>query len=176
MSDDLPEGTERSGGTTIKVGSMPAVVGSGYRGKREDQDEAVKEFARRLSKEFPHDIVIRYNTNRLGGGAWLKDGQGNSQVGLGADLNPPREHRRQSNKYVYGDGEKPPSVDTMDPEELVLKYTVNLKVPAVPDYRADNRMEYSDSKPYAYKSFDNLERAWKWFINSVVREEVNDPA
>lgn len=166
---------ERHGGTC--VGGYMA--GAGYRGKRDDQDEAVQEFARRLSGEFPHDIQIRYNTNRLGGGAWLKDGVRDAQVGLGADLTAPEWHREQFQEYLdngLDDDLKPPSLKHMDPDELVLKFSVNMKAPVVDESVCNRMTDRDDRRSYVYRRFDDQEAAWEWFIEHVNRDEVNPPA
>lgn len=180
MTDD--DRIERSAGTLVEVGGLPARVGGGFRGKRDDQDEAVCEFARRLADEFPHEVQIRYNTNRLGGGAWLVDGKRDAQVGLGADLVPPQWHRDQFQEYLEDgkDGgldrdKKPPRPSRMDPDELDLKFSVNVKVPAIPESLANRTSSIGDRSDYAYLRFDDLEEAWDWFIDNVNRDEVNPP-
>jgi hypothetical protein len=171
-TSDTEESISRDPGTCVHG----FIVGGGQRGKREDQDEAVKEFARRLNDEFPHEVSIRFNTNRLSGSAWLVDGERNAQVGLGAALRPPREHKRQRKQAIYGDGEDPPSIDRVDPDRLDLVHTVKVDVPAIPEYRATEMLDRPDRTSYVAKDFEDLDRAWKWFINSVQREHVNPPA
>lgn len=176
MSDIESDQIERSAGELVTAGGMPARVGGGYRGKRDDQDEAVKEFARRLAATFPnHEIQIRYNTNRMGGGAWLKDGKRNTQVGLGADLIAPEWQKRAFEKYVWGGGEKPTSATNLDPDELRLRYTVNCKQPVVDERQCNRNTDRDDRESYVYKTFLSLEAAWGYFM-SLDHDEVNPPA
>lgn len=174
---DSDDRIERSSGELVEAGGMPARVGGGYRGKRDDQDEAVKEFARRLAAKFPeHQIQIRYNTNRLGGGAWLKTGGTNSQVGLGAKLVPPHWHKRQFEEYVYGDAEKPKSPKYMDPAELNLKTKVRMYAPAA-DETDCNEMRDRDDRPSVFhKEFYTVEAAWSTFERYVNLDGVKPPS
>lgn len=167
-TDKIDRGNERIVGG-FKLGAS--------RGKREDQDEAIDEFARRLAGEFPHDISIRFNTNRLGGGAWLVDGKRNSQVGLGAELKAPEWHREKFQEYLdsgLDSGEKPTSLKYMDPDELVLKYSIHIVPPAV-DRDECNRDGGLNSDGYVRKLFGGLDEAWDWFTEHVNRDGVNPP-
>jgi len=151
-------------------------VGAGVRGKRDDQDEAVEELARRLAEQFPdHEVEIRFNRDRLGGGAWLKNESRSAQVGVGAKLAAPRWYERKRREYVYGDGEKPRPLASVDPEQLDLTYTVKLEVPAVLPCRANRRVDRDDKRANAHRTFDEIERAWRWFEASVIREGVCPP-
>jgi hypothetical protein len=162
----------RSAGETTGLG---AIVGSGYSGKRDDQDDAVAEFARRLADLFPHDVEIRFNSNSMGGGAWLVDGERDAQVGLGAKLVAPYEHRRQREMSRHHDDvEEPTRPKYLDPGELNLKFTVKLTHPAV-DERSCNRDGSRDRSPYASKSYHCLERAWAMFQHLLNPSRVNPP-
>lgn len=48
------------------------LVGGGYKGLTKELDEVVTHAAQLLAEEFRRDVVIRFNTNRRGGGAFLK--------------------------------------------------------------------------------------------------------
>lgn len=154
------------------------IVGGGYHGKRDDQDEAVQEFAERLNEEFPdHDIEIRYNTDQLSGGAWLVDNEDSTQVSLGAELCPPEWHKALFEAYTWGDrDEKPPKPSTLDPDELNLRYTVKLTVPAIKERFCNKMTDRDDRKSYRTRSFRSLEAAWGYFEYALEREHVNPPA
>lgn len=176
--NDLPARTSRDSGTF--VGGY--VVGGGRRGKRADQDDAVVRFAERLTEMFPeHEVTIRYNTDRLGGGAWLVDGVRDAMVGLGADLIPPEWHREQFKRYTFDeddDVEKPPSPTRMDPDDLVLKYSVKLAVPAVDDDHPELRDPPStlpDRARSLHRRFDTFDAAWQFFEETVDADAVPTP-
>lgn len=63
---------ERSTGITVPVwaGTLP---GGGYSGDTKELDDAVKACAELLQDAFGKDIVIRFNSNRESGGAWVKN-------------------------------------------------------------------------------------------------------
>jgi len=153
------------------------IVGGGYHGKRTDQDDAVQELAERLSEAFPeYNVQIRFNTNRLSGGAWLVDTEQNAQVGLGAALCPPEWHQAQQEAYIWGDAEEePPSVRYMDADELDLRYTVKLETPAVAEHRCNRMTDRDDRDSYLYKKFHTLDAAWGYFEFAIEREHVNPP-
>lgn len=151
-------------------------VGGGYRGKREDQDEAVCEFAERLADMFPHDVTIRYNTNRLGGGAWLKDNARHAQVGLGAELKAPESHQQKVQEAI-DNGKSLRDIDKdYSTEDMNLVYTVHLVEPSVDAEYADKESGFSNKNDYTHRSFDTLETAWGWFCEQVNRDGVNPPA
>lgn len=67
------------------------IVGGGWRGCSNELDTVVMREAEFLRDHYHINVTIRFNSNRLSGGAWLidskKDGIGsNSSIGLGASL------------------------------------------------------------------------------------------
>ena len=67
------------------------IVGGGWRGCSNELDTVVMRDAEFLRDHYHINVTIRFNSNRLSGGAWLidskKDGIGsNSSIGLGASL------------------------------------------------------------------------------------------
>ena len=65
------------------------IVGGGWRGCSNELDTVVMREAEFLRDYYHINVTIRFNSNRLSGGAWLidskKDGIGsNSSIGLGA--------------------------------------------------------------------------------------------
>jgi len=73
---------ERSMGTCV----CGYFVGGGYEGATKELDNVVKREAELLQKHFNKDIEIRFNSDRMSGGAWVKDGKKNCSVGLSARL------------------------------------------------------------------------------------------
>lgn len=157
------------------------MVGAGYRGKRDDQDEAVVEFAERLADEFPeYGVEIRYNSDQLSGGAWLKDTKRNAQVGLGAALRAPEWYVVERERRTWGDSDEDvldmTSLKRLDPDELKLKYTVKINHPAVEEHRCNNNTDRDDRVSYLHKDFHTLEGAWGYFTWALERDELNPPS
>lgn len=78
----------RSPGVVVHPGY---VVGGGLRGFTKELDEAVEKAAEALRDHFGMDVTIRFNSNRMSGGAWLVDSDrntisSNSSIGLSAAL------------------------------------------------------------------------------------------
>lgn len=95
---------ERSTGLVAHVGIMPFVIGGGYRGASVDLDSQVGKAAGLLRDMFDHPITIRFNSDRLSGGAWLKtseiDGFGkNCEIEIGAHTVNLTETRKLFDKY-----------------------------------------------------------------------------
>lgn len=61
-------------------------AGSGYSGKTEELDNIVQKEAELLQKMFERDVVIRFNSDRESGTAFIKDGEWDDKVGLGAQI------------------------------------------------------------------------------------------
>lgn len=72
---------ERCAGITTGLGY---VVGGGYYGKTEELDNIVTKEAEILQKLYGKNVVIRFNSDRMSGGAYIKDGKTDSSIGLGA--------------------------------------------------------------------------------------------
>lgn len=171
--DDIEDqdGINRDPGTPTRLG---AVAGGGYRGKREDQDEAVLELANRLNEEFEHDITIRFNTNQLSGGAWLVDNDLSSQVGLGVNLKPPEWFLEQRHESIFGDAEKPDERDfSLQDRRLVIE--VKAEVPVIDEEHANNMTDRDDRTSYAVIAFNGVDEAWEWFLDHINHEEINPP-
>ena len=165
------ENISRDPGTPTGLG---AVAGGGYRGKRKDQDKAVQELARRLNDEFDHEITVRFNTNRLSGGAWLVDGDRDAQVGLGVNLKPPQWFLDEQNEWLHGDGEKPNLHDiSLDERQLVT--TVKVSVPAIDEDVANRMTDREDRQSRVVHLEDDVEAAWEWFVEHVNRDAINPP-
>src|SRR5262245_49367026 len=95
---------ERSAGIPVSAGAggfsiTPRLVGGGYLGATPELDTVVQQAARALETAYCTDIVIRFNSDRESGGAWLRtpevDGiHANAEVGIGASVVTERTRRR----------------------------------------------------------------------------------
>ena len=74
---------ERSAGIATGAGYL---AGSGFSGKTEELDAFIQKEAEILLEMFGRDVVIRFNSDRLSGGAFIKDGKFDDSVGLGAQI------------------------------------------------------------------------------------------
>ena len=80
----------------LPTGYMGLVAGGGVTGATWELDSTVRAAAEALGMAYPgRDVTIRFNSNRLSGGAWIVthpvDGYGrNAEVGVCAELRPDR--------------------------------------------------------------------------------------
>lgn len=74
---------ERSSGTITGYGYL---AGSGFSGKTEELDNVIQKEAEILSELFQREVVIRFNSDRLSGAAFIKDGKNDDSLGLGAQI------------------------------------------------------------------------------------------
>jgi hypothetical protein len=83
---------ERSPGIPAVAGGVCyGLAGGGYQGLTAELDAVVQQAAERLQAAYGMDVVIRFNSDRASGGAWLRthdhDAIGaNSEIGIGAFL------------------------------------------------------------------------------------------
>lgn len=59
------------------------LVGAGGTGKTPELDNMVKEAAEALKDTFNVDVIIRFNTNRRSGGAYIADHEMSDKIGIG---------------------------------------------------------------------------------------------
>ena len=95
---------------TRSIGISPGVPwagplpGGGYQGKTKRLDRAVARFAAWLRRHFDGPVEIRFNSDRLSGGAYVypdgKAGFGLPEIGLGAGLIIP-EHVKQERERAW---------------------------------------------------------------------------
>lgn len=83
----------RSPGLPITIGGQPTpwIAGGGFRGASSELDECVQRAAELLAEAYSLPVVIRFNSDRRSGGAWLNthetDGFGaNAEIGICARL------------------------------------------------------------------------------------------
>lgn len=95
----------RSPGVAVGAGLMPGfVVGSGFKGATADLDETVQRAAEVLRDAYDMPVTIRFNSDRMSGGAWLHtdepDAIGlNAEVGICAALVTEEGNRRFAERY-----------------------------------------------------------------------------
>jgi hypothetical protein len=76
----------RSTGIRVPGWSGP-LPGGGYRGITSELDAVVAEAAAALASAYGQPVVIRFNSDRESGGAWLVTGDGrDNETGIGASL------------------------------------------------------------------------------------------
>lgn len=88
---------ERSTGISVPGWAGP-LPGGGYFGDTQELDDAVRACAELLQGALGKDVVIRFNSHRESGGAWIKDDEHrNAGIGLGAsyryDGEYPNKHK-----------------------------------------------------------------------------------
>jgi hypothetical protein len=89
----------RSVGISPGVPWAGALPGGGYDGKTKRLDRAVKRFAEWLAAQFELPVQIRFNSDRLSGGAFVViDGQ--AELGLNARLIIPESVKRRRMKAI----------------------------------------------------------------------------
>lgn len=70
----------------VNVGYL-ITVGNGQRGLTDSLDSAVQEAAEALAEQWSHEVTIRFNSDRLSGGVWVKTSAedrlwANAEVGI----------------------------------------------------------------------------------------------
>lgn len=73
MKKDIPATVTRSPGSVVSVGSASYLVGGGGYGATEAMDNSLQKAAQFIVDEFGCDAVIRMNSDRNSGGAFVKD-------------------------------------------------------------------------------------------------------
>ena len=95
VSNRTTEGAQKD--SPFKISRSPGIavhnhiVGGGWRGSSSELDRIVMREAEFLRDHYSANVTIRYNSNRMSGGAWLIDSEvdcigSNSSIGLGAKL------------------------------------------------------------------------------------------
>jgi len=150
----------RSPGTAV----YGYIVGGGYDGATKELDDIVAKEAELLGKTFNRDITIRFNSNRLSGGAWLVNSlegfAGNCQVGFNAGLRPVR----------------PPD---MDQDEYFKKWDTLPKTLYIDTYVAKSALKDkslcnggTDNDPRCYIEHATVEDGIKWLIDNIDRDSI----
>ncbi len=145
----------RCAGLPVQVAGLHFMVGCGYEGTTKELDNTVTEAARLLSESFNRDVVIRFNSNRQSGRAWLKNSvlgfDGNCQIGLGAGI--------ACAGHTCGLPENAIYIDTMT-------YASALKDKSL----ATEGCRYSE--PYHWQYHSTLQEAIAWLKKHVDRNAI----
>ena len=92
----------RSAGLPVGLGF---VVGGGYTGASDDLDQTVAQAADMLAEGYGMDVTVRFNSDRLSGGAWLVTHEGPDQLGANAEIglcaSLTTEHTEQRRRVAY---------------------------------------------------------------------------
>jgi hypothetical protein len=107
---------ERSPGIPAAAGGVCyGLAGGGYQGLTAELDAVVQEAAERLQDAYGMDVVIRFNSNRASGGAWLRthehDGiSANAEIGIGASVVTEETIRIRRKHDLDGQDEAPGTI------------------------------------------------------------------
>lgn len=142
---------------------LGCLVGCGYSGLTKELDDVVLKAAKLLKEKFNKDIEIRFNSDRRGGGAWVKDGKQNCSVGLSARLS--------NTKYLTMTEEEKERLTIEDvinfldnPDTVVINTAISLK-------DTENTVDKNSNDivlDYEYKDFDTLNEAFNYLIGNVM--------
>ena len=93
----------------LPTGYLGLVAGSGYERKTKELDDKVAAAAEALAKVFKRPVEIRFNSDRMSGGAWVRDSKpgfsSSCQVGINYSIQ--RRHDKHNGKcfdYEYLSG------------------------------------------------------------------------
>jgi hypothetical protein len=154
---------ERFAGISVPnwMGPLP---GGGYKGLTDELDALVARAAELLVAEYGRDVVIRFNSDRRSGGAWLKDAAtSDALVGLCAGLRKV-EPEGMTNDEVYDKMRADRRWYDALPDWIEID--TNVKGQALRDPSLANR---DGTNPYAYISHASLEEGMDWLrANAVV--------
>jgi hypothetical protein len=107
---------ERSPGIPAVAGGVCyGLAGGGYQGLTAELDAVVQEAAERLQDAYGMDVMIRFNSNRASGGAWLRthehDGiSANAEIGIGASVVTQETIRVRRTHDLDGQDEAPGAI------------------------------------------------------------------
>lgn len=143
------------------------VVGGGQRGISDELDCIVVQEAEFLRDHFHSDVTIRYNSDRLSGGAWLVDAPldafgGNSSIGLGASLIN-RRLRDMSQEEIMNLSLSQLRQMRYEADSILFSTCIALKKTehSVPP---DSKYILLDSE---YRDFDTLDEAVAYLVSHV---------
>ncbi len=125
------------------------IVGGGYSGYTDELDKEVMKAARFLERKFKHPVIIRFNSDRKSGGAFLK-GRDDASVQLGA------EYDTKKIRYVAG-------LDTALMKEEHIRNNKPYRT-IIEDWHDDR----------VYRHFKTLNEAEDWLMAVIKKEKVSD--
>jgi len=118
---------------TRSIGIHPGVPwngplpGGGYQGKTECLDCAIQRFAKWLKKHFDRPVQIRFNSDRLSGGAYLRPATARGEIGLSAQLVISESIKRKRDRaWKNGTWRSLPALEAENcwTEETPLRYAI----------------------------------------------------
>jgi hypothetical protein len=161
---------ERSIGIVPGLPWAGPLPGGGYEGKTKRLDRAIMRFAKWLRRRIPGPVQVRFNFDRLSGGAFVYPGLATDagiafdtpEIGLGARLIiPPAVRRRRDRTWKKGEGERLPALEWEDcwTEETPLRYNVLI----YPQFLrcTDNMGEYKPGARFGYWSVSTPQEAYR---------------
>lgn len=145
------------------------VVGGGYSGITKDLDEAVKTAAELLRDHFDCEVVIRFNSDRRSGGAWVRESEKdtlgtNDSIGLGAHLYN-REFASLPISVRMSMSQAEWNRCRNNPDAIWFETAINIKktINSVPEN--SNRLNYTGE--YEFRDWDTLEDAAEYLFSHV---------
>jgi len=155
--------------------------GGGYEGKTKRLDRAVQRFAEWLHARIAGPVQVRFNSDRLSGGAFVYPGLDpdaqitfdTPEIGLSARLiTPPAVQRRRDRAWKRGEWRRLPSLEYEDcwTEETPLRYNVLI----YPQFLLfpDNLGEHKPGDRFGYWTASTPQEAYrllKRLVNFSVR-------
>jgi hypothetical protein len=169
---------ERFTGYPVPLGgltSLPAgyygLPGGGYRGLTDELDALVQEAAEKLTAEYGRDVVIRFNSNRESGGAYLKDAPTKDcLVGINGGLYRPSwaELGMTMDDYLDRHRDDRAWYEAL-PQTLGVHTNVNVAALIDPSLATDGRYhrDPSEDSPYSYVKHESVDAALVWLRQKV---------
>ncbi|MEM3858869.1 MAG: hypothetical protein QW478_05630 [Candidatus Micrarchaeaceae archaeon] len=152
-------------------------AGAGYEGKTKELDDVVMEEAKFLQKQFNKDIEIRFNTDQESGGAFLKDGESNQSLGLGAKLEYRFPNGVSMEQYLADKGLSLGKSNWWEIESALRKLPKDkIKYEVVADFvllkpyatsKGASKKELLHHKPSWHLEFSTLKSAKEWIKKNV---------
>ena len=143
------------------------IVGGGQQGLTDELNVIVLKEAEILRDHFKIDVTIRFNSDRMSGGAWLVDSEedrvgSNCSIGLGARLYNSRIKEMTSEEVLKLSRDE--LLDLVDhPDSLCFETAINLKT-TDHTVAADSKHILVDSE---FRDFNTLEEATEYLFSHV---------
>lgn len=180
---------ERSTGIPIVIGGVfYGSCGNGYEGKTKELDNVVMKEAMILADLFGKDIEIRFNSDRESGGAWIKNNDGSSQVGLSAGLRTVFPNNMGYFEFLKANGIDdflPQDWETRKKKEELLEklpkrigIETYIEIDVLKDGKLEQYPENEDAKDYwrfedsISMNHDSLEKAVQWLEENVNPQKI----
>mgnify|MGYP001578595543 FL=1 len=153
----------------IDTGYMGMRAGGGYRGITDELDSIVAKAADLLAQEYGRDVEIRFNSDRLSGGAWIKDERtNNTTIGINAGLAPVRPPHTSDEEWIFVDQQ------TWDARPRLPYLKTRVYDLALRDETPRTEGSLSGNK-YADVKHDTLTDAMEWLRRNVRPDVFSGP-